>query len=274
MTDKNSENHLEGAGPGGPVSLAHVADLLNEPGDPNSRKIPKYLRLSNALLTAIETGHFKAGDQLPPELEMADILPASHGTIRKALEQLAQQGVVVRTHGKGTFVAGSRQSEEDLWVLRFLRDDGNSLLQVFARVISIDRITEEGPWSTFLGSDDSYVRINSILRIGNEFEILFEFYVTNFRCGGFLEYQIDDLHSMPLRAILTERFNMPTLRLEQRIQCRYLTDGVCDLLNLKRGTVGIVWEVSEFTYRDAPASFRRIYLPPGHRYLELPEKRR
>lgn len=274
MTDKNAINRQEGTVPGKPVSLARIAELMNERGDPGSRKIPKYLRLSNAFLAAIESGHFKSGDQFPPELEMADTLPASHGTIRKALEQLVQQGVVVRTHGRGTFVAGARQSQEDLWILRFLRDDGNTLLPVFARVISVDEITEDGPWSVFLGSDDSYVRIKSILTIGNEFEILFEFYVTNSRCGGFLEYEIDDLHSMPLRVILAERFNMPTLRLEQRMRCAYLTDDVCDLLNLKSGTVGIEWEVSEFTYRDAPASFRRIYLPPGHRYLELAEKRR
>ena len=253
--------------------LAHISDLMSKFGDTHSHRIPKYLRLSNALLTAIETGYLRVGDKLPPEMDIASVLQVSQGTVRRALEVLAHQGVVVRSHGSGTFVTGGRQSEDDLWVLRFLRDDGKTLMPVFSQIVSILQTTEKGPWSTLLGEDDSFIRINRIMGVGNEFKIFVEFYAAMTKCRELLDYRSDELNILSLRGLLAERFNMPTLRIEQRLQCRYLEDDICDRLGLRHGTVGIVLEVFEYTYRDAPVSFRRIHLPPGHRYLALPEKR-
>ena len=186
---------------------------------------------------------------------------------------LAQQGVVVRNHGSGPFVTGGRHSEDVLWVLRFFRDDGKTFMPVFSQIISILQTTEQSPWSALLGGDDSFIRINRIMGVGKEFKIFVEFCAAVKKCRELLDYRSDELNSVSLRGILAERFNMPTLRIEQRLQCRHLEDDICDLLDLRHGTVGIVLEVSEYTYRDAPVSFRRIHLPPGHRYLTLPEKR-
>ena len=81
--------------------LAYISDLMRKFGDTHAHKIPKYLRLSNALLTAIETGYLGVGAKLPPEMDIASVLQVSQGTVRRALEVLAQQGVVVRSHGSG-----------------------------------------------------------------------------------------------------------------------------------------------------------------------------
>jgi GntR family transcriptional regulator len=273
MTIETSNNGPEDHAVKKSSYLARISDLVGESEGAYSHKIPKYLRLSNALLTTIETGYLRVGDQLPSELDIADVLKVSHGTVRRALETLVQQGVVVRSHGSGTFVAGGRQSEEDLWVLRFLRDDGKTLMPVFSHIVSIHQTTEKGPWSELLGGDDSFICINRIMGVGNEFKVFVEFYATMAKCRELLDCRSDELNISSLRVILGERFNMPTLRLEQRLQCRYLEDDICDILELKHGTTGVVLEAFEYTYRDAPVSFRRIFLPPGHRYLALPEKR-
>jgi GntR family transcriptional regulator len=57
------------------------------------------------LLTRIEEGTFRPGDRLPSEQELAARLGISRPTLREALQHLEQQGVVVRKHGIGTFVA-------------------------------------------------------------------------------------------------------------------------------------------------------------------------
>jgi DNA-binding FadR family transcriptional regulator len=61
---------------------------------------------------AIESGVFADGDQLPPERQLAVALGTARSTIRKALDQLEQKGLVVRRVGSGTFVnfAGPLQS--------------------------------------------------------------------------------------------------------------------------------------------------------------------
>lgn len=66
---------------------------------------PLYHQLAQQLGSAIETGRWQAGEALPSERALADTLSISRITARKALEQLAQRGLIRRTHGSGTFIA-------------------------------------------------------------------------------------------------------------------------------------------------------------------------
>jgi GntR family transcriptional repressor for pyruvate dehydrogenase complex len=53
----------------------------------------------------IESGEFRAGDKLPPERELAQLIGVSRATVRAGLQSLATVGVVDSRRGAGTFVA-------------------------------------------------------------------------------------------------------------------------------------------------------------------------
>jgi DNA-binding FadR family transcriptional regulator len=76
---------------------------------------PRPARGVSAILThlrrAIETGAYAEGDQLPPERQLAIAFRAARGTVRRALDQLEQAGLVSRRLGSGTFVTGKNASE-------------------------------------------------------------------------------------------------------------------------------------------------------------------
>ena len=65
--------------------------------------IPLYHQLKEYLLKSIET-EYKAGDLLPSEGEIERKYGVSRITVRKAIEELAREGIVVKKQGKGTFV--------------------------------------------------------------------------------------------------------------------------------------------------------------------------
>lgn len=56
------------------------------------------------LKRAIMTGVYADGDRIPPERNLATAFGAARSTIRKALDQLEEEGLVVRRVGSGTFV--------------------------------------------------------------------------------------------------------------------------------------------------------------------------
>jgi GntR family transcriptional regulator len=64
------------------------------------------------LLDRIESGAFRPGEQLPSEAHLAAQLGISRGTLREALLNLEQRGVIVRRHGVGTFISGYGQRLE------------------------------------------------------------------------------------------------------------------------------------------------------------------
>lgn len=65
---------------------------------------PLYLKLKTVIENAIAVGRLKHGDALPPERDIADAGAISRVTVRKAIDTLVADGLLVRRRGSGTFV--------------------------------------------------------------------------------------------------------------------------------------------------------------------------
>lgn len=76
---------------------AGLFDLHNVPG-------PLHEQVRGLILARIERGDWSAGAPIPPEVHLAREFGVSIGTVRKALDQLARDRVLVRERGRGTFV--------------------------------------------------------------------------------------------------------------------------------------------------------------------------
>ena len=80
--------------------------------DDNRRLIQKelkYKQLRELLRQEINRGELKPGDKIPPEDEIADRYGVSLGTVRQAEAELANEGLIVRKQGKGTFIAEKKK---------------------------------------------------------------------------------------------------------------------------------------------------------------------
>jgi GntR family transcriptional regulator len=73
--------------------------------------IPYYAQLISLLKGQISQKIWKAGDQIPGEPELCKIYGISRTVVRQALNELEQEGMIVRRKGKGTFVAMPKISE-------------------------------------------------------------------------------------------------------------------------------------------------------------------
>lgn len=66
---------------------------------------PLYKQLADIIREDILRGHLKADQQIPTEFELNEQYQVSRSTVRKAIESLVEDGLLVKIHGKGTFVA-------------------------------------------------------------------------------------------------------------------------------------------------------------------------
>lgn len=73
---------------------------------------PLYLRLKALIQSAIHDGDLHANDALPSEREIASMLDISRVTVRKALSELVEDGVLTQKRGSGTFVTGGNPRVE------------------------------------------------------------------------------------------------------------------------------------------------------------------
>lgn len=79
-----------------------------------SSAIPVYYQLKEAILKKIAAGVWKVGQCIDSERELSEHYGVSRMTIRQALGELVQQGVLVREKGKGTFVCEPKVKQKDM----------------------------------------------------------------------------------------------------------------------------------------------------------------
>ena len=72
-------------------------------------RLPLYHRIENDLKNKIFSGQYKPGDILPSERELIEIYEVSRLTAREAVSRLANQGLVNKIQGKGTYVSKPKQ---------------------------------------------------------------------------------------------------------------------------------------------------------------------
>lgn len=72
-----------------------------------------YQRMKQSVKENIENGVYRQGDKLPNETELEAIYSVSRITVRRAIKELCDEGLLVKKQGKGTFVVGFNQLSYD-----------------------------------------------------------------------------------------------------------------------------------------------------------------
>ncbi|MBW2027687.1 MAG: GntR family transcriptional regulator [Deltaproteobacteria bacterium] len=92
--------------------------------------VPLYRQVEDFLRTQMARGHLKEGDLIPSEIALAREYGVSQGTVRKAILNLTQKGILYRKQGKGTFVVFPKQNLKRFRNFRFVEDLNSELAHV------------------------------------------------------------------------------------------------------------------------------------------------
>lgn len=233
-------------------------------------RAPKYLCVVEAFKTCITSGRFKPGQRVPAETELSQRLPVSLGTVQKALTRLAERGFVVRHRKTGTFIADRSSQVAEVYVYRFRDSETGQLLMPFVKVLGVSQDDTNGPWKAALGVEKC-IRIDRLVWVEQDPPVFSSLYLSHEHGSDLLDVPVEELHGSSCHRVLIERFNLPTLRMEHKVGCRTLSDRACEHLMIPKGTVGLVWDVRDFSFEDMPNLFQRFQMPPGHRPMELDE---
>lgn len=101
--------------------MTGITDTTGDSQLPDDDVAPRYVRLASVLTDRISGGDLAPGTALPPERRIAEIYGVSRVTVRRALEQLAAEGLIEQRRGSGTFV--SQRVRQPLSILTSFSDD-------------------------------------------------------------------------------------------------------------------------------------------------------
>jgi GntR family transcriptional regulator len=251
-----------------PANLVIRFAAINNQQKPS---IPKYLRVCEVVREMLVVGELSPGDRLPPELELARLLPVSLGTVQKAMNTLTRQGVLERLQGSGTFVSDKTSELHDLWHFRFIGSNGEQILPVHSNTIAIEETTATGPWSRFLRNAKQFAKITRHIDINHSFGAIGQFYLNSAHCPGLLQESPEYFDGAHLRDIIHKRFNLSTARVNVQVRATGLPDNVCQWLNLENETTGLECHIMGVDIAGLPLSFQHVFVPPGVSPLEIRE---
>ncbi len=231
---------------------------------------PLYQQIKGLILQSLLAGEWKPGESIPSEMDLATRFRVSQGTVRKAVDELAADNLLVRRQGKGTFVATHAEQHVQYRFLKLMPDEGDTSSEGPAQREIIDckrlRASSDVAKSLGLKTGDAVLQVRRVLSFVNRPTILEDLWLPGGPFKGLTAERLSDYHG-PMYALFETEFGVRMVRAVEKIRAVLPDTEQSVLLKVPQNTPLLSVERIAYTYNDAPMEMRRgLYLTDTHFY--------
>ena len=231
---------------------------------------PLYQQIKALILQSLLGGEWKPGEVIPSEMELAARFRVSQGTVRKAVDELAADNLLVRRQGKGTFVATHAEALVQYRFLKLVPDEGDTSSEGPAErdIVDCKRLRASSDVAKPLGlrTGDAVLQVRRVLSFAGRPTILEDLWLPGGPFKGLTAERLRDYHG-PMYALFETEFGVRMVRASEKI--RAIMPDIEQSLLLKTSLTTPLLSVERiaYTYNDAPMEMRRgLYLTDTHHY--------
>jgi len=239
---------------------------MSDIGSPNYR--PLYEQIKVLLTQSLIGGEWRPGDVIPSEIDLAGRFKVSQGTVRKAIDSLASENILIRRQGKGTYVA--THNEEDI-KLRFLRlTAANGQKEVLnSELISYKKTKADARKASILEvkAGSTLIEVKRLLAFSGR-PLIYDFIaIPAAAFKGLNAARIEERNGSMYSMYETE-YGVRMIRAEERITAVAASGEVAEALHLKLGAPLLSIERVSYTYGDKPMEWRLgLCITDDHHYM-------
>ncbi len=217
---------------------------------------PLYREIGRDLTQRIAAGEWLPGTALPAEPRLGAHYNASIGTVRKALDELVAERVVVRRQGSGTFVATHNASRLLFHFFHIVPRVGGRLVPK-TRTLSFRRTRARAGEARRLGlaPGDAVFRIRNLLYLG-EHPVVLDELVLPARLFRDLSEEAFTGRDNTIYHLYQTRYGVNVLRTSERLRATCADARAARLLAVPAGAPLLQIDRTALTYDDAPVELR------------------
>lgn len=227
---------------------------------------PLYKEVREKLLASITRGFWPPGTPLPSEAALSQEFGVSVGTLRKAVDELVLEKVLMRQQGRGTFVAPHNVDRTLHDFFRIRHEDGVSR---FPQVETLSLRRQDGDPPTCerlrLAHGSRVVRVINLLSINASPVVLDEIFLPAERFEG-LTLEVMRKRPGTIYHLFQHRFAVNVLRGEEHVRACSAGAREARTLGIRVGTPMLEVERISLTYYDVPVEWRRSRVNTAHHY--------
>ena len=217
---------------------------------------PLYEQIKRMMTQSLIDGEWKAGEMIPSEMELAARFKVSQGTVRKALDELVSENILMRRQGKGTFV---HTHNEEGMQLRFLRLTDEAGKKAFPKneLISCLRGKANAKIAKKLNlkAGTSVIEIKRLLGFEGRPLILDYIIVPSADFAGLGAKQIE-AYKGSLYRMYEQEYDIRMVRADEQIKAVGADAEAAQALGLAQGAPLLEIERVAYTYGDRPLEWR------------------
>jgi GntR family transcriptional regulator len=231
---------------------------------------PLYQQIKGLILQSLQAGEWKPGEAIPSEMDLAARYRVSQGTVRKAIDELAAENLVMRRQGKGTFVSTHAEQHVQYRFLKLVPDSGDHGSEGPAHRTILDckrvRASADIARALALRTGDALVQVRRVLAFGGTPTILEDLWLPGAAFKGLTAEQMAGYEG-PTYAMFEVEFGVRMVRAQEKIRAVAAEGQTAALLKVEQGTPLLSVERIAYTYNDAPMELRRgLYRTDTHHY--------
>ncbi|WP_338844837.1 GntR family transcriptional regulator [Massilia sp. W12] len=228
---------------------------------------PLYQQIKALLMQSLQSGKWKPGELIPSETELAARFKVSQGTVRKAIDELAAENLVVRRQGKGTFVATHEEEKVQFRFLRLSPDAGNRL-QPENRILEVRRLRAPAEVARLLAlkAGDAVIFIRRLQCFAGAPTIVEEIWLPGNLFKGLTLERLAE-YKGPMYALFEQEFGTRMIRASEKLRAVAAEGRISELLQVDAATPLLHVERVSLTYGEQPVELRRgWYLTRDYHY--------
>jgi GntR family transcriptional regulator len=228
---------------------------------------PLYQQIKTLITRSLQAGEWRPGEAIPSEIELAARFKVSQGTVRKAIDELATENLLVRRQGKGTFVATHAEEKVQFRFLRLAPDAGADI-GAQRRFIDCRRLRAPSDIARALDlkSGDTVVQVRRVLSFAGTPVVLDDIWLPGQLFKGLTAERLSDYRG-PMYGLFETEFGVRMIRAEEKIRAVAADAAAAELLGLPLNAPLLSVERLSLTYGDKPVELRRgLYNTASHHY--------
>ena len=255
------------------ASASHPAPPAGAEGERPPAFSPLYQQIKGLITASLQAGEWQPGQAIPSEMELAARYRVSQGTVRKAIDELATDNLLVRRQGKGTFVATHAEATTQYRFLRLTPDAGTPAgLQ--RRLLDCRRMRAPAEVARLLQlkGGEAAVQIRRLLLTAAEADqparpvVLDDLWLPGALFKGLSAERLEAWRG-PMYRLFEAEFSVRMIRAEEKLRAVAAGAEEAVVLALAEGTPLLQVERLSFTYGDRPVELRRgLYNTQSHHY--------
>ena len=217
---------------------------------------PLYRQIKDLLVQALDRGDWKPGEAIPSETELAVRFQVSQGTVRKAVDELAAENLLIRRQGKGTFVSTHHEARVRFRFLRLAPNQGEPQ-PAESQILDCKRVRAsiEIARALELKPGDAVVAIRRLLSFASVPTVVDDIYLPGVLFKG-LTADLLNGYVGPLYGFLETEFGISMVRAEEKLRAVSADQDMSALLGIPTDTPMLKVDRISYTYDDRPVELR------------------